>query len=67
MILRNVIPRPASVVSGAGELCLGESAVLRLNAALSDGMIAEYKGLWSRFTLRMGALTVMSDDTLDAN
>ena len=67
MILRNVIPRPASVATGAGELRVSEEAVLRLGAALSDGMIAEYKGLWNRFSLRMAELTVVSDDTLDAN
>ena len=67
MILRNVIPRPASVTTGAGELRIGTSAVLRVNAALSDGMIAEYKGLWNRFTLRMGTLTVVSDSALAPN
>ena len=67
MILRNVIPRPASVATGAGELRVSEEAVLRLGTALSDGMIAEYKGLWNRFSLRMAELTVVSDDTLDAN
>jgi hypothetical protein len=67
MILRNVIPRPASVAASTGELHIGEKAVLRIHAALTDGMIAEYQGLWNRFALRMGILTIVSDDTLDAN
>ena len=67
MILRNIIPCPASVSTGAGELHIGGQAVLRLNAALTDGMIAEYKGLWNRFSLRMAELTVVSDGTLEVN
>lgn len=67
MILRNLFPQPASVVPAEGELRLSERAVLRLHAPLSDGEIAEYKGLWNRFCLRLATLDVRIDPSLDEN
>ncbi len=67
MIVRNLFPQPFSVAPAEGELRLSARSVLRFNAPLSEGMIAEYKGLWHRFGLRQAELDMIFDPALNEN
>lgn len=67
MIVRNIFPQPFSVAPAEGELRLSARSVLRFNAPFSEGMIAEYKGMWHRFGLRQAELDMIFDPALNEN
>lgn len=68
MILRNLMPVPASLSTQEGELHFGAEAVLRVgDPLLTEGMIEEYRGLWSRYGMRQNALHVVRDERLEAH